>query len=140
MIPIPGLVKGDARRMTVRITVSGDAREYRELVFEVDTASDVALALPIRDIVELGLAQAGDINYRSNGTSHDVPQYLAYVEWHQGPISVYVVETERPAYLGMGLLWDGYLSAYLFPNGVVEINRMVHWDDLRREADEADEE
>ena len=133
---IPGRVNGDSKRMTARINVSGDAGEYRKMVFEVDTASDVALALPISDIVELGLARAGAINYRFNGTSHHVPQYIAYVEWHQGPISVYVVETERPAYVGMGLLWDSFLSGYLFPNGAVTVSRMVHWDDLKREAED----
>lgn len=135
-MPIPGRVNGDFRRITVRINVSGDAGEYREMVFEVDTASDVQLALSAQDIVELGLKQAGNIDYRSNGASHDIPQHVAYVEWHDGQTPVYVVETERPAYVGMGLLWDSYLSAYLFPNGAVDVNRMVHWDDLKREAEE----
>ena len=133
---IPGRVNGNSRRMTVRINVSGDAGEYREMVFEVDTASDVQLALPIQDIVELGLEQAGNIDYRSNGASHDMPRYAAYVEWHDGQIPVYVVETDRPAYVGMGLLWDSYISGYLFPNGAVTVSRMVHWDDLKREAEE----
>ena len=101
-MPIPGRVDGNSRRMTVRINVSGDAGEYREMVFEVDTASDVQLALSAQDIMELGLEQAGNIDYRSNGTSHDIPRYVAYVEWHDGRIPVYVVETERPAYVGMG--------------------------------------
>ena len=135
-MPIPGRVNGDARRMTVRINVSGDAGEYREMVFEVDTASDLELALPIRDVLELGLDQAGNADHRSSGTSHEGIRYRAYAEWHDGPIPIHVEATDRPAYVGMGLLWDSYLSAYLFPNGVVEINRMVHWDDLRREADE----
>ena len=133
---IPGRVNGDSRRMTVRINVSGDAREYREMVFEVDTASDMELALPIGDIVELGLERAGNAGYRSNGTSHEGIRYRAYVEWHDGPVPIHVEETERPAYVGMGLLWDSYLSAYLFPNGAVDVNRMVHWDDLKREAEE----
>ena len=135
-MPIPGRVDGNSRRMTVHINVSGDAGEYREMVFEVDTASDVQLALSAQDIMELSLEQAGNIDYRSNGTSHDIPQYVAYVEWHDGRIPVYVVETERPAYVGMGLLWDSYLSGYLFPNGAVTVSRMVHWDDLKREAEE----
>ncbi len=135
-MPIPGRVDGNSRRMTVRVNVSSDAGEYREMVFEVDTASDMELALPIQDIVELGLEQAGNIDYRSNGTSHDMPRYVAYVEWHDGHIPVYVVETDRPAYVGMGLIWDSYLSAYLFPNGAVTVSRMVHWDDIKREAEE----
>ena len=135
-MPIWGRVNGDSRRVTVRINVSGDGSEYREMVFEVDTASDTALALSIQDIVELGLKQVGTTDYRSNGTSHDVPRYVAYVDWHEGPIAVYVVETNRPAYVGMGLLWDSYLSAYLFPNGAVDVSRMVHWDDIKSEAAE----
>ena len=34
--------------------------------------------------------------------------YTAYVEWHDGPIPVNVVETDRPPYVGMGLLWDSF--------------------------------
>ena len=135
-MPIPGRVDGNSRRMTVRINVSGDAGEYREMVFEVDTASDVELALPMQDIAELGLEPGGSSNFRLNGTSHNRPRYAAYVEWHDGQIPIYVVETERPAYVGMGLLWDSYLSGYLFPNGSVTVSRMVHWDDLKREAGE----
>ena len=135
-MPIPGRVNGDSRRMTVLINVSGNAGEYREMVFEVDTASDVELALFAQDIAELYLEPTGDVDYRSNGTSHDVPRYAAYVEWHDGRIPVYVEETERPAYVGMGLLWDSYLSGYLFPNGAVTVSRMVHWDDLKHEAGE----
>ena len=133
---IPGRVNGDSRRMTVRINISGDAGEYREMVFEVDTASDAAVALPVRDIVELGLERAGNADYRSNGTSHEGIRYRAYAEWHDGPIPIHVEATERPAYVGMGLLWDSLLSGYLFPNGAVTVSRMVHWDDLKREAAE----
>ena len=135
-MPIPGRVDGNSRRMTVRINVSGDAREYREMVFEVDTASDVELAMPALDIAELGLDLGGSADLRFNGTSHERIRYRAYLEWHDGPIPIRVEATDRPAYVGMGLLWDSYLSGYLFPNGVVEVNRMVHWDDLKREAEE----
>ena len=133
---IPGRVDGDSRRMTVRINVSGDAREYREMVFEVDTASDVELALPAHDIAEIGLEPGGGSDFRLNGASSARPGYSAYVEWHDGPILVNVEATERPPYVGMGLLWDSYLSGYLFPNGAVTVSRMVHWDDLKREAEE----
>ena len=135
-MPIPGRVNGDSRRMTVRINVSSDAIEYREMVFEVDTASDVELALPAQEVAELGLERGGGSYLRRNGASSARPWYRGYVEWHDGPIPVNVETTERPAYVGMGLLWDSYLSAYLFPNGAVDVNRMVHWDDLRREAEE----
>ncbi len=135
-MPIPGRVNGNSRRMTVRINVSGDAGEYREMVFEVDTASDVEIALSAHDIAELRLELAGGSNFRLNGASYERPRYVAYVEWHNGPIPIHVEETERPAYVGMGLLWDSYLSAYLFPNGAVDVNRMMHWDDLKREAEE----
>ena len=135
-MPIPGRVNGNSRRITVRINVSGDAGEYQEMVFEVDTTSDVELALTIQDIAELGLEPVGGSNFRLNGASHDRPRYVAYVEWHDGQIPIYVVETERPAYVGMGLLWDSYLSAYLFPSGAATVSRIVHWDDLKREAAE----
>ena len=135
-MPIFGRVDGDSRRITVRINVSGDGNEYREMVFEVDTASDAALALSIQEIAELGLAPTGTNDYRSNGTSQDVPRYAAYVEWHDGPILVNVIETDRPAYVGMGLLWDSLLTAYLFPSGAAFVSRMAHWDEIKREAAE----
>ncbi len=135
-MPITGRVNGNSRRITVRINISGDAGEYREMVFEVDTASDVEIALPARDIAELRLELVGGSNFRLNGPSYERPRHVAYAEWHDGPIAVNVVETERPAYVGMGLLWDSYLSAYLSPNGAVDVNRLVHWDDLKREAEE----
>ena len=104
--------------------------------FEVDTASDEELAMPAQDIADLGLARSSSTDYRHNGASGDAPTFVAQVEWHEGPITAIVVETERPAYAGMGLLWDSYLSAYLFPNGAVDVTRMVHWDDIKREAAE----
>jgi len=116
-MPIPGRVDGNSKRMTVRINMSGDAREYREMVFEVDTASDMELALPFGDIIELGLEQAGNADYRSNGTSHEGIRYRAYAEWHYGPILVHVEATDRPAYMGMGLLWDSYLRVSIPERG-----------------------
>lgn len=133
---ISGRVDGDTRRLTVRVSVSNGEEPYREVVAEVDTASDVELALSAQDIAELGLEPGGDSDFRFNGSSSARPGYHAYVEWHDGPIPVNVVATERAAYVGMGLLWDSFLSGYLFPNGAVTVSRMVHWDDLKREADE----
>ena len=133
---IAGRVDGDARRMTIRVNVSNDAESYHEIVCEVDTASDAELALPLQTIGELHLEQDGAADFRLNGATYERPRYAALVEWHHGPTPVTVVETERPAYVGMGLLWDSYLSAYLFPNGAVTVSRMVHWDDLKREAEE----
>lgn len=133
---ISGRADGDTRRLTIRVNVSNGEEPYRVIECEIDTASDVQLALSAQDIVELGLDQAGNIDYRSNGTSHDIPRYAAYVEWHDGEMSVYVVETVRPAYVGMGLLWDSFLSGYLFPNGAVTVSKMAHWDDLKREVEE----
>ena len=135
-MPFHGRVNGDTQRITLRIRVSNGERDYREIEFEVDTASDEELAMQPRDIVELGLTRSIDADYRHNGVSSGTPAYAAQVEWHDGPIAVNVVETERPPYVGMGLLWDSYLSAYLFPNGAVTVSRMVHWDDLKREAAE----
>lgn len=135
-MPIQGRVNGNSRRMTVGINASGDSGEYREMVFEVDTASDVELALPIQDIAELGPELGGGSDLKFNGMSHERIRCRAYAEWHDGPIPVHVEETERPAYAGMGLLWDSYQSAYLFPNGTVDVNRMAHWNDLNREAEE----
>ena len=135
-MPISGRVNGDTRRLTIRVNVSNGEGPYREIECEVDTASDVELALTLESIVEFRLERIGEADFRLNGSSHDRPRYTAYVEWHDGPIPIHVVETERPAYVGMGLLWDSYLSAYLFPNGAVDVNRMVHWDDLKREAEE----
>ena len=135
-MPIHGRVNGDTRRITIPVSVSNGERPYREIVFEVDTASDEGLAMASQDIAELGLARSIDTDYRHNGASGGTPTYVAYVEWHDGPMLVAVVETERPAYVGMGLLWDSYLSGYLFPNGAVTVSRMVHWDDIKREAAE----
>ena len=135
-MPIHGRVNGGTQRITIRVSVSNGEQPYREIEFEVDTASDEGLAMPPPDIAELGLARSIDMDYRHNGASGGTPTYVAYVEWHDGPTPVTVVETERPAYVGMGLLWDSYLSAYLFPNGAVTVSRMVHWDDLKREAEE----
>lgn len=131
-----GRVDGSARRLTVRVTVSNGEGLHREIVVEVDTASDAELALSARDIAELRLDLAGASDFRFNGSSHERPRYVAYVEWHDGPMPVHVVETERPPYVGIGLMWDSYLSGYLFPNGAVTVSRMVHWDDLKREANE----
>ena len=131
-----GRVDGSARRLTIRVGVSNGGELHREIVVEVDTASDAELALSAQDIAELRLSLAGDSDFRFNGASHERPRYVAYVEWHDGRMPVHVVETERPAYAGMGLLWDSYVSAYLFPNGAVTVSRMVHWDDLKREAEE----
>ena len=135
-MPIMGRVDGSARRLTIRVSVYNGAGLLQEIVVEVDTASDVALALSAHEIAALRLDLAGDSDFRFNGASHERPRYLAYVEWHDGPILIHVVETDRPAYVGMGLLWDSYLSGYLFPNGAVTVSRMVHWDDLKREAEE----
>ena len=135
-MPIYGRVNGDTRRITIRVSVSNGERPYRVIEFEVDTASDEGLAMPSQDIVELGLTRSIDTDYRHNGASGDAPTFIAQVEWHDGPMLITVVETERPAYAGMGLLWDSYLSAYLFPNGAVDVTRMVHWDDIKREAAE----
>lgn len=135
-MPIHGRVNGDTHHITIRVSVSNGGLPYRVIEFEVDTASDEELALPLQDIAELGLSLSTDTDYRRNGASGDTPTYAAQVEWHDGPITVGVVETERPPYAGMGLLWDSYLSAYLFPNGAVTVSRMVHWDDIKREAEE----
>ena len=135
-MPVTGRVDGNSRRLTVRVSVSNGAEPYRVIVCDVDTASDVELALSIQDIEELGLEPEVGSDFRFNGASSARPGYRAYVEWHEGPIPVSVEATERPAYVGMGLLWDSYLSAYLFPNGAVDVNRMVHWDDLKGEAEE----
>ena len=135
-MPIMGRVDGSARRLTVPISVSNGAEPYQVIECEVDTASDVELALSTRDITELSLEPTGGSDFRFNGASYTRPRHLAHVEWHDGPISVIVETTDRPAYVGMGLLWDSYLSGYLFPNGAVTVSRMVHWDDLKREAEE----
>ena len=135
-MPIMGRVDGSARRMTIRVSVSNGVGSQQEVVVEVDTASDMQIALPAQDIAGLGLTLAGGSDFRFNGSSHDRPRYIAYVEWHDGQIPVYVSETDRPAYVGMGLLWDSFLSGYLFPNGAVTVSRMVHWDDIKREAEE----
>ena len=135
-MPIYGRVNGDTQRITLRISVSNGEQPYRVIEFEVDSASDADLAMQPQDIAELDLAQSIDANYRHNGVSSGTPTYVAQVEWHDGPMPVTVVETDRPPYVGMGLLWDSYLSAYLSPNGAVDVNRMVHWDDLKRETDD----
>ena len=135
-MPIYGRVNGDTQRITIRVNISNGEQEYRVIEAEIDTASSEALAMPPQTIADLGLAQLTNTDYRQNGASGDAPTYVAQVEWHNGPISVGVVETDRPAYAGMGLLWDSYLSAYLFPNGAVDVTRMVHWDDIKREAEE----
>lgn len=135
-MPIYGRVNGDTRRITIPVSVSNGEQPYRVIECEVDTASDYELALSLPQITELSLALSGDTDSRHNGASGGEPTYFAQVEWHNGPILATVVETDRPAYVGMGLLWDSYLSAYLFPNGAVDVSRMVHWDDLKREAEE----
>ena len=135
-MPIHGRVSGETQRITIPVSVSNGGQPYRAVEFEVDTASDVELAMSLQYIAELGLEQSIDTDYRRNGASGNSPTYIAYVEWHDGPILVTVAETERPAYVGMGLLWDSFLSGYLFPNGAVLVSRMVYWDDLKREAEE----
>ena len=135
-MPIYGRVNGDTQRITVRVNVSNGEAPFRQLEVEVDAASDYELALSSQQIAELGLALLDATDSRHNGASGGTPTYVAYVEWHDGQMPVTVVETERPAYVGMGLLWDSYISAYLFPNGAVTVSRMVHWDDLKREASE----
>ncbi len=137
-MPIMGRVDGGARRLTIRVNVSNGEEPHRIIECEIDTASDVQLALPTHDIAGLGLDLVGDSDFRFNGASYERPRHVAYVEWHDVQMPVHVVETERPAYVGMGLLWDSYLSGYLFPNGAVTVSRMVHWDDLKREAAEED--
>ena len=132
---ISGRADGDIRRLTIGVSVSNGEEPYREIVVEVDTASDLELALPSQVIGDFHLERAGDANFRSNGTSHERPRWGAYIEWHDGPILANVVETERPPYVGMGLLWDSYLSAYLLPSGAVTVTRMVNWEDIRREME-----
>ena len=39
-MPIHGRVNGDAQRITIRVSVSNGEQPYREIEFEVDTASD----------------------------------------------------------------------------------------------------
>ena len=133
---ISGRVNGDTQRIVIRINVSNGQQPYRVIEFEVDTACDTELALQPQDIAELGLAPSSDADCPDSGASGGAPTYAAQVEWHRGPLAVTVVATERPAYAGMGLLWDSFLSAYLFPNGAVTVSRMVHWDELKREAEE----
>ena len=105
-MPILGRVDGSSQRLTIPISVFNGRGAHREVVVEVDTASDAELALSPLDIAELGLDTAGDSDFRFNGASYERPRYVAYVEWHDGQMPVHVVETERPAYVGMGLLWD----------------------------------
>ncbi len=124
------------RRLTIPVSVSNGEAPFREIQVEIDTASDDGLGLSPQEIAELGLMLSDDTDLRLNGTSGATLSYIAYVEWHDGPIPVNVVETDRPPYAGMGLLWDSYLTGYLFPNGAVFVNRMVHWDDIKREAQE----
>ena len=135
-MPIHGRVNGVTQRIAIPVNVSNGRQPYRAVEFEIDTASDVELAMSPQDIAELRLDQAIDTDYRRNGASGNSPTYYAQVEWHDGPLPVTVVETERPAYAGMGLLWDGYFSAYLLPNGAVTVTRMVNWEDIRREMEE----
>ena len=135
-MPIYGRVNEDTQRITIQVNVSNGEQEYRVIEVEVDTASSEALAMSPQIIAELGLAQLTNTDYRQNGASGDAPTFVAQVEWHDGPIPVTVVETERPAYAGMGLLWDSYISAYLLPNGAVTVTRMVDWEDIRREMSE----
>ena len=126
----------ERRRLVIPVKVSNGEAPSREIEFEIDTRSDIGLALPQQDIAELGLIQVGDDTARRNGATNEIQSYIAYVEWHDGPTPVNVVETSEQPYAGMGLLWDSYLSAYLFPSGAVFVSRMVHWDDLKREASE----
>ena len=77
---ISGRANGDTRRLTIRVNVSNGEGPCRVIECEIDTASDVQLALSAQDIVELGLEQAGNIDYRSNGASHERPRYVGYVE------------------------------------------------------------
>ncbi len=125
-MPITGRANGDTQRITIRVSVSNGERPYRVIEFEVDTTSGEELAMPAQDIAEIGLTRLSSTDYRHNGASGGTPTYVAQVEWHDGPITVSVVETDRPPYVGMGLLWDSYLSAYLLPNGAVDVNRMAH--------------
>ena len=135
-MPVHGRVNGDTQRITIRVSVSNSEQPYRVIECEVDTASDYELALSPQQIAELGLELSDTTDSRHNGASGGTPTYFAQVEWHDGPMPITVVETDRPAYAGMGLMWDSYLSAYLFPNGAVTVSRMVHWDDLKRESEE----
>ena len=133
---IHGRVNGDTQRITIRVSVSNGEQPYQVIEFEVDTASDDWLGLSAQQIAELGLTLLDSTDSRHNGAVGGTPTYAAQVEWHDGPIPVTVVETERPAYAGMGLLWDSYISAYLLPNGAVTVTRMVDWEDIRREMSE----
>ena len=68
-MPIHGRVNGDTQRIAIPVSVSNGRQPYRAVEFEIDTASDVELAMSPQDIAELGLDQSIDTDYRRNGAS-----------------------------------------------------------------------
>lgn len=131
-MPFIGYTNSD-RRLTIPVSISNGAEPLRQIWFEIDTASDDYLALPAQVIAELNLEPAGGSDLQHNEASDERPAYIAHIEWHDGPMAVSATETEGPAYVGMGLLWDSLITAYLFEKGVVTVTRLVHWDEVKRE-------